>query len=112
MVLKTLEDNDYVFNVESSAPTYLNGTALPSTPSKTPKGRKIRHGDILTIPTTHGRQFRIEYPQGHKMRRRSKRVSTMIPSSKEQSKLVIPKIETPKSGSIKKDYIEVKIGFF
>lgn len=102
------EGDEYTFKLESNASTYLNGTPLPSTPSKTPRPRTIRHGDIITIPNVGGRQFRIEYPHGHRMRRRSKR-SFSKSSSVEAVKVVddklhvvIPKIETPKTGSIKK----------
>ena len=98
-IVSSGDTGDYYFTIEPYGPTYLNGTPLPSTPSKKPKGRKLRHGDIITIPTTHGRQFRIEYPQGHTMRRRSKRMSL---SAKETPKVVIPKVDTPKTGSIRK----------
>ena len=35
-------DGDYVLKLEARASAYLNGTALPSTPSKTPKLKTLK----------------------------------------------------------------------
>ena len=50
---KEANDEDYNFQLDNKAVTYINGSA---TPIKTDKRRKMYHGDILTIG---GRQIRI-----------------------------------------------------
>ena len=67
--------------------------------------------DIITIPNLQGRQLRVEYPAGHPMRRKSKRMSKSFKKPvkivDDQEHQIIPKVETPKTGSIRKSSLPV-----